>query len=95
MLRYFILLFHIVPSCIVIPPYVRVYIAVSYKTALVEIENIIYGLQMDQETAEGYYFKKVKLNSGSSYNGFTTILEAEELINRKFLVKGAFNLISE
>lgn len=63
------------------------------ETALVEVDNVMYGLIMDEETENGYYFKQEKIDVASKYNGFLSISNLQENINSEFLLKGTFNLI--
>lgn len=65
------------------------------ETALVEVNNILYGLQLDQETGEGYYFNKLAINIENKFNGFASIVDMEEIKEFKFLTKGVFHLIND
>ena len=65
------------------------------ETALVEVDDLFYALQMDQETEEGYYFNQQRVDVESKYNGFASIKNMDEIKDSKFLIRGAFNLIHE
>ena len=66
------------------------------QEALVEIDSKYYVLVLSNSTNEGFTFVKKEVETGSTNNGFVEILNADEFKNNsEFLIKGAFNLITE
>ena len=63
--------------------------------ALVEIDDTAFALQLVSEDTENYVFEKVRVESGQSYEGFKAIEGSDtEDNNAKFLVRGAFSLLT-
>ena len=63
------------------------------ETAVVAIENSFLVLVLDEENNKGYYFNKVEVEVGNTYEGYIE-LEVEELRpDEKVLTRGAFSLI--
>lgn len=66
------------------------------QDALVEVDNEYYVLVLSNSSNEGYTFVKKKVKIGASNTGFVEILNAQDFKEgSEFLVKGAFNLITE
>lgn len=66
------------------------------ENALVEIEGKYFALVLQNSSNEGYSFVKKEVKVAESDNGFIEILNQNEFNdNAQFLVKGAFNLITE
>ena len=64
------------------------------ETALVELDNVLYGLQLDEETKDGYYFSEQEIKVENNYGGFWAIANSQSLQNSKYLTVGAFNLLN-
>lgn len=65
------------------------------EIALVEMDNLFYALQLDQETEEGFYFNQLLIEVENTYEGFVSIKNANEIKDAPFLIDGAFSLIRE
>lgn len=64
--------------------------------ALVEMEGSNYALRLVSREDDVYHFEQVKLETGSTYSGFTRVVNTENTESgNQFLVKGAFGLIGE
>lgn len=62
--------------------------------ALVEIDEWHYALKLVSDTSGGYVFEKVRLDIGERYQGYTAILSPEPDKDSKYLIKGAFALLT-
>ncbi len=66
------------------------------QDALVEIEGKYYVLMLEGALNDGYTFSKQEVKTGAANNGFVEIVNFQEFKdNTEFLVKGAFNIITE
>lgn len=66
------------------------------ETAVVEVDNIFYGLVFNEKNDKGYYFDQKELKTGTSLDNFTEVKETTSITNKtQFLKKGAFNLLGE
>lgn len=64
--------------------------------AIVTINDVSYVLVLDSKNGNESNFKQIEVQTGSTYNGFTVIKNAEEFdATDTFLTKGTFNLIGE
>jgi cobalt-zinc-cadmium efflux system membrane fusion protein len=64
------------------------------ENAIVALEDGNYILVLDEENDTGFYFKPLKIESGSTVNGFTPLENFKALSKMdKVLVDGAFSLI--
>ncbi len=61
--------------------------------AIVTSENLNYVLVLQNKDQDTYYFKKKEIKTGQSYDKYTEILENDT--NLTYLLKGAYNLITE
>lgn len=65
------------------------------ETAVIATGNTAHILVLEQETAEGFTFRQVEVEAGTSRDSFTALQKGSGLqIQDKVLVRGAFNLIS-
>ncbi|MFM1877446.1 MAG: hypothetical protein RLZZ241_312, partial [Bacteroidota bacterium] len=65
------------------------------ETAVIATGNTTHILVLEQETAEGFTFRQVEVEAGTSRDTFTALQKGSRLqIQDKVLVRGAFNLIS-
>jgi cobalt-zinc-cadmium efflux system membrane fusion protein len=65
------------------------------ETAIAEVEGKKFALKLDENTNEGYYFKKEKVEVGNTVKSFVELKELELQNEAKFLEKGVFNLLTE
>jgi cobalt-zinc-cadmium efflux system membrane fusion protein len=66
------------------------------QDALVEVEGKYYALVLVESSQEGYTFVKKEIKAGTSNNGYVEIQNTDDFEPKTaFLVKGAFNLITE
>ena len=66
------------------------------QEAVVNIEDRDFVLLLENESADGYLFKKLEVITGPENNGYFAILNAKELPkDAQILTSGAFNLITE
>lgn len=65
------------------------------KTAVIQVENDYFALVLDNETANDYYFTKVKLDIGLQTETMVEILNAVSLTNKKIVVNGTYMLLNE
>ncbi len=66
------------------------------ETAIATIEEESYLLKLDEETAEGYYFEQVGVETGATMNQFVMILGSDAFQKETiFLTNGTFNLVGE
>lgn len=66
------------------------------EEAIVEVENKYFALVLTSSSNDGYTFVKKEIKTGSTGNGYTEILNSIDFgENTEFLIKGAFNLITE
>ena len=66
------------------------------ETAIVNFDNANYVLKLSKQTKEGYYFNKILVKIGDTYNGYTSLTEYKKINQTdKILTKGAFSLINE
>ena len=64
------------------------------ETAIVASEDTFIVLVLEEENAEGYYFNRVAVEAGKTYEGYRALKTVEEInATDKVLTKGAFNLI--
>lgn len=64
------------------------------ESAVVTSDNKKYVIILDQTNEDNYVFKKVEVNIGSTYEGYTVIKDVELFKPREqFLTKGGFELI--
>ncbi len=64
--------------------------------AIVTINDIFYVLVLDSKNESGSNFKQIKVQTGSTYNGYTVIKNAEKFDTADtFLTIGTFDLIGE
>lgn len=64
------------------------------ETALVEYENEYYVLVLDETNETDYFFNQIKVKIGNTVNGFTELLEKNNIKETdKLLINGTFNLI--
>lgn len=64
-------------------------------TGIIEIENEYFALVLENETADGYHLKKVKLDIGLQTEDFVEILNSEALKDKKIIVDGTYMLLNE
>lgn len=65
------------------------------KEAIIEQDGNYFALVLKSKTADTYHFEKVKVDIGTETEIYTSILNAEKLIDKDMIVKGAFMLLSE
>ncbi len=66
------------------------------ETAIVAQEETHFVLQLDEQTEEGYYFKKIAVDIGDTYEEYTALRSTEGIeATYQFLTSGAFNLIED
>ncbi|MFC4633152.1 efflux RND transporter periplasmic adaptor subunit [Dokdonia ponticola] len=65
------------------------------ETAFVEVGELIYALQLDQETEEGFYFNQLQMDDEDTYDGFVSLKNTNEIESSLFLIRGAFSLIGD
>lgn len=66
------------------------------QEAVVNIEDRNFVLLLENESADGYLFKKLEVITGPENDGYFAILNAKELPkDAQILTSGAFNLITE
>lgn len=65
------------------------------ERAFVEVDDLFYALQLDQETEEGFYFNQLQIDVENTYDGYKSIKNIDGMQGSNFLIKGAFSLISE
>lgn len=66
------------------------------ETAVVEVDNVFYGLVFNEKDDKGYYFDQKEVKIGTSLDNFTEIKETTSITNKtQFLKKGIFNLLGE
>jgi cobalt-zinc-cadmium efflux system membrane fusion protein len=66
------------------------------EEALVEIDGKYYALVVQGNSNEDYSLEQTEISAGESNDGFVEILNPQDFNeNTQFLVKGAFNLITE
>jgi len=64
--------------------------------ALVELDGEYYVLKLKSSEGGNRYFEQVKVEIGSSYEGFTEIKNASDFTSKdEFITKGAFSLVTE
>lgn len=64
------------------------------ETAIVEVDNLFYGLVLNEKNDKGYYFNQKELQIGISLDSFTEIKETATITNKtQFLKKGVFDLL--
>jgi len=64
--------------------------------ALVELDGEYYALILVLSEENKFHFEQVKIKIGSSYEGFTEIINASDFTSKdQFITKGAFSLVSE
>ncbi|RYH76109.1 efflux RND transporter periplasmic adaptor subunit [Flavobacteriaceae bacterium 144Ye] len=64
------------------------------ETALVEYENEYYVLVLDETNETDYFFNQIKVKIGNTVNGFTELLEKNNIKETdKLLINGTFSLI--
>ena len=62
------------------------------ETALAELDDSFYALQLAQKTKESYTFEQVEINVGETKNGYTQIIsEIDSTV--QFLDKGVYELV--
>lgn len=66
------------------------------QEAVVDLDGNSYVLVLTNESNEGYSFERKEVETGSSYKGYIEIFNTKDFSDEsKFLIKGAFNLITE
>lgn len=66
------------------------------ETAIVAFEDSFVVLKLDESTSDGYFFKQVEVNVGSSYEGNAALTSLDNLTaTEKVLTSGAFNLVAD
>lgn len=66
------------------------------ETAIVALEESFVVLKLDESTNDGYFFKQVEVNVGSSYGGNAALTSLDNLTaTDKVLTSGAFNLVAD
>ncbi|WP_417786045.1 efflux RND transporter periplasmic adaptor subunit [Tenacibaculum sp.] len=65
------------------------------ETAIEEVEGKKFALKLDENTNEGYYFIKEKVEVGNTVKSFVELKELELQNEAKFLEEGVFNLLTE
>jgi cobalt-zinc-cadmium efflux system membrane fusion protein len=65
------------------------------KHAVITSDNSSYALALKNQVNENFSFEKVNLETGKENENYIEILNADELKDYKFLINGAFMLLSE
>ena len=65
------------------------------KHAVITSDNSSYALALKNQVNENFSFEKVNLETGKETENYIEILNADELKDYKFLINGAFMLLSE
>lgn len=65
------------------------------KTAVIQVENDYFALVLDKETANDYYFSKVKLDLGLQTETMVEILNTVSLKNKQIVTNGTYMLHNE
>ena len=66
------------------------------SVALAEIDNAYYALKLISENDATYVFEKVMIKPGGEFDGFTALESFESSdVESRFLIKGAFPLLTE
>ncbi|MDE0536298.1 efflux RND transporter periplasmic adaptor subunit [Tenacibaculum sp. L6] len=65
------------------------------ETSLAEVEGEMYGLVLDENSKDGYFFKKQKVVIGNTFENNVELKTSEIKKEAKFLEKGVFNLLTE
>ncbi|RKF03702.1 cobalt-zinc-cadmium efflux system membrane fusion protein [Tenacibaculum lutimaris] len=65
------------------------------ETSVVEVEGEMYGLVLDENSKDGYFFKKQKVIIGNTFENNVELKTSEIKKEAKFLEKGVFNLLTE
>ncbi len=64
--------------------------------AVAELDNTYYALKLISENEAGYVFEKVPFKPGEEFDGFTALESFESAdVESRFLIKGAFPLLTE
>tara|TARA_R110002051_G_scaffold181460_1_gene250965 strand:+ start:40892 stop:42028 length:1137 start_codon:yes stop_codon:yes gene_type:complete len=64
------------------------------EAAVIDLDGVYTILQLDSADDEGYYFKVTEIESENNYNGFSALTDSERFKDSKFLINGAFKLLS-
>ncbi len=64
------------------------------KEAIMEQDGNYFALVLKNKTADNYYFEKVKVDTGTETETYTSILNTEKLIDKNIIIKGAFMLLN-
>lgn len=65
------------------------------ETSVAEVEGEMYGLVLDENSKDGYFFKKQKVVIGNTFENNVELKTSEIKKEAKFLEKGVFNLLTE
>lgn len=65
------------------------------KEAVITVNDDYFVLVLENENANEYHFKKVKLNVGLQNEDFVEVVNSESFQNKKIVVKGTYMMLNE